>query len=112
VVGRVDWAGTGTLGLSGAPDSAVVVPAWPRGESPFILVDLPDVGTVESRQERRVALRMLPWLDRVILLVTEESFAQAEHETIAQWLGSIHPERARSELFDRRGSEELPSRGS
>ena len=62
-------------------------------------MDLPDIGTVDSREERQVALRMLPWLDRIVLLVTEETFAQEEHEDVAQALRNLRPERARADLF-------------
>jgi len=86
-------------GLVGDPAAATVVPAWDEAVRAFALLDLPDIGTVDSREERRVALRLLPWLDRVILIVTEESFAQADHQEIIEALGMLRPERARADLF-------------
>jgi hypothetical protein len=99
VAGRVEVEPEGTTGLSGNPSRAVVVPAWEADRTPVLLMDLPDVGTVDSREERHVALRILPWLDRILLLVTEETFAQAEHEEITQALEVLRPERARGDLF-------------
>lgn len=99
VVEEVEPASPGAAGLTGLPSTSTVVPAWDRGERPFILADLPDVGTVDSREEHRVAARLLPWLDRAILMLTEESFAQADHEEIERALQVLHPERARAELF-------------
>jgi hypothetical protein len=99
VASRVEWSPPGSTGLTGSPESAFCVPAWKNEARPFVLMDLPDVGTVDSREEHQVALRLLPWLDRVILLVTEESFAQADHEDINRALRFLRPERARAELF-------------
>ena len=99
VVEEVEPASPGAAGLTGLPSTSTVVPAWDRGERPFILADLPDVGTVDSREEHRVAARLLPWLDRAILMLTEESFAQADHEEIERALQVLNPERARAELF-------------
>ncbi|MFC2171685.1 GTPase [Acidobacteriota bacterium] len=99
IVDEVEWAAPGTTDLTGTPEKAMLVPVWDDGDSAIILIDLPDIGTVDSRHERLIAMRTLPWLDRVILVVTEESFAQAEHEEIDRWLKSLHPERARPELF-------------
>lgn len=96
---EVERAAAGTGRLSGTPLSATAVEAWDATEMPFVLVDLPDLGTVDSREERQVALHMLPWLDRVILVVTEESFAQSDHEEIDGALKILHPERARAELY-------------
>ncbi len=99
VVKEVELAAPGTADLSGKPSTSTVVPAWDRGERPFILVDLPDLGTVDSREEHQLAPRLIPWLDRAILMLTEESFAQADHEEIERALQVLHPERARAELF-------------
>lgn len=99
VVDRLDWMPEDTTGLSGSPQRAVAVPCWDAAERPFLLMDLPDFGTVDSLEEHQVALRMLPWLDRVILLVTEETFAQGEHEELMQALDIVRPDRARGELF-------------
>jgi len=93
------WAENDASGLSGSPAEAVAVPVLDDDSGSFMLIDLPDVGTVESLQEQHIALRMLPWIDRVILLVTEESFAQANHEMIERTLSALHPPRARGELF-------------
>jgi len=95
---KVEWTDE-AAGLSGDSTFATVVPAWDGPDAPFVLMDLPDIGTVDSKEERQVALRMLPWLDRVILLATEESFAQAEHENIERRLHMLRPERARAELY-------------
>ena len=99
VAGRVEWSSSATTGMTGSPESAFCVPAWKKEDKPFVLMDLPDVGTVDSSEERQVALRLIPWLDRVILLVTEESFAQADHEDINRALRFLRPERARAELL-------------
>ncbi len=99
VVNRVELAPAETTGLSGDPMAAKVVPVWKSGDSPIVLIDLPDIGTVDSKEEKQVALRMIPWLDRIILLVTEESFAQADHEEVASSLQALRPERARADLF-------------
>ena len=99
VVDEVTWASAGTAGLSGLPARSTVVPVPPGGASkPFLLVDLPDLGTVDSQEEHQVAQRLLPWLDRAILLVNEESFAQADHEEIERALRMLHPPEARAEL--------------
>ncbi|MBZ0270641.1 GTPase domain-containing protein [bacterium] len=98
-VTRVDPRKPDVTGLTGRPGDAIAVfPATGR-DLPFVLIDLPDVGTLDSAEERQVALRLMPWLDRIVLLVTEESFAQAEHEQIAHGLSIVRPERARAELF-------------
>jgi len=99
VAGRVDWVPGDTTGATGMPDSAVCVPLPGAEAGSFLLLDLPDVGTVDSRQEHQVTLRLLPWLDRAILMLTEETFAQADHEDIARRLQFLRPERARPELF-------------
>ncbi|NLH47194.1 MAG: GTPase domain-containing protein [Myxococcales bacterium] len=98
-VKQIQMEASAVRGLSGEPETAMVVPAWSHRDKPFLLIDLPDIGTLEAREEHLVALRILPWLDRVILLVTEESFAQAEHETIREALRLLRPERARADLF-------------
>jgi len=99
VVEQVQWMPEETTGLSGSPQRAVAVPCWDAAARPFLLMDLPDIGTVDSLEEHQVALRILPWLDRLILLVTEETFAQGEHRELLEALGSLRPERARGELF-------------
>jgi len=99
VAGSVHWAPANTTGVTGSPDAAVCVPARKNEDQPFALLDLPDVGTVDSSREHHVALRLIPWLDRIVLLLTEESFAQADHEDISRRLAALRPERARAELI-------------
>lgn len=99
VVKDVEHVSEGTTGLTGNPSSVKVVPSREDEDKPFVLMDLPDIGTVDSREEKQVALRIISWLDRVVLLVTEESFAQADHEEIARALQTLRPERARADLF-------------
>ncbi len=98
LVRKIDWAASNATQLVGAPETAVAVTPE-NSDRPFVLIDLPDIGTVESDEERQVTVRILPWLDRIILMLTEESFAQAEHEVIQDTLGLIHPDRARAELY-------------
>jgi len=86
-------------GLSGQPSMGCCVTSQQRPDFPCILMDLPDVGTLDSREENHVALRILPWLDRVLLVVTEESFAQNDHHQLLDILNLIHPDRARPEVF-------------
>jgi 50S ribosome-binding GTPase len=98
IVESIDSAPADARELVGSPTRAMLATA----SAPSLgcaLLDLPDIGTVESDEENHVALRTVPWLDRVVLLLTEESFAQAEHETIRDLLALLVPERARPELF-------------
>lgn len=98
-VTTVHCADRDARGLVGEPAAVTVAPVWDTGAGTFGLLDLPDIGTVDSREENRMALRLLPWLDRVILVVTEESFAQADHQEILDALAVLRPERARADLF-------------
>ncbi|MDP8223298.1 MAG: GTPase [Candidatus Lernaella stagnicola] len=96
LVERIDREAGDAANLTGSPEKAV---ALCRDDRPFILIDLPDIGTVESDEEKQLAVRILPWLDRVILMLTEESFAQAAHEAVQETLQEIHPDRARAEQY-------------
>ena len=53
VAERVEAVPEETTGLSGSPERAVVVPSWDADRMPFLLMDLPDIGTVDSLEEQQ-----------------------------------------------------------
>ncbi len=89
----------------GSPDSV----QWLEHQSPewktIALLDLPDINTTLARDEKHLAIRLLPWLDTVIFMVDDETIYHREYEEAVSMVDELGP--ARLCVLNHRGMDRV-----
>lgn len=69
------------------------------------LIDLPDINTTRSREERLIALELLPWLDRVIFVMDEETLYHRDYEEPVRIAKTLNQNRL--SVINNRGTDRI-----
>ena len=80
-------------GILGSTEALHWVVSDQHAPGKVILIDLPDINTTRSREERLLALEILPWLDRVVFVMDEETFYHRDYVDVAQEVLALHQPR-------------------
>ncbi|MEW6238805.1 MAG: GTPase domain-containing protein [Candidatus Omnitrophota bacterium] len=78
---------------AGAPGALL----WTASSDPqwenTILIDLPDINTTLARDERLLAMQLMPWLDAAVFVVDDETLYHRDYESFAEPAATLQQSR-------------------